>query len=121
MLDVSAFVAMLLWIPHILEVAAYCHLQTGSNVSVVEAALVSGFVVLEMTGVFPEALLQVAKDMVTPQTVNDAAKQVRAVLFWQQMHVYIKVSLLYQYCVYRLQRLPCLKFISKTVWQLLWQ
>lgn len=73
---------------------ADCHLQAGDKLSVTDAALVSGFVVLKMTGSLPEALLQVAKDMVTPQILKDAAKQVRAVLFWQQMHVLSKVSLL---------------------------
>ncbi len=94
MLDVSAFASMLLWMPHILDHVADCHLQTGVNVSVTEAALVSGFVALKMTGSFPEALLQVAKDMVTPKIVKDAAKQVRAVLFWQQMHAVSKAKCL---------------------------
>ena len=80
--------------PHIFDVVADCHLQAGDKLSVTDAALVSGFVVLKMTGSFPEALLKLAKDMVTPQIVKDAAKQVRAVLFWQHMHVSSKVSLL---------------------------
>jgi len=36
----------------------------------------------------------VAKDMVTPKIVKDAAKEVRAVLFWQQLHTVCKTKCL---------------------------
>ncbi|DBA80265.1 TPA: hypothetical protein ACH3X2_007495 [Trebouxia sp. C0005] len=49
--------------------------QAGVKLSVTDAALVSGFVALKMTGLFPEALLQVAKNLVTLKIVKDAAKQ----------------------------------------------
>ena len=94
MLDVSAFASMLLWMPHILDVVAHCHLQAGVNLSATDAALVSAFLALKTTGSFPQALLQVAKDIVTPKIVKDAAKQVRAVLFRQQMHAVSKAKCL---------------------------
>lgn len=53
---------MLLWMPRILDAVTDCHLQAGVKLSVTDAALVSGFVALKMTGLFPEALLQVAKN-----------------------------------------------------------
>lgn len=80
--------------PYIYDVVADCHPQAGVNLSVTDAALVSGFVALQMTGSFHEALLQVAKDMVTPKIVKDAAKEVRTVLFWQQLHTVCKTKCL---------------------------
>ncbi|KAL0024804.1 hypothetical protein WJX79_009594 [Trebouxia sp. C0005] len=61
--------------PRILNAVTDCHLQAGVKLSVTDAALVSGFVALKMTGLFPEALLQVAKNLVTLKIVKDAAKQ----------------------------------------------
>ncbi len=92
MLDVSGFASMLLWMPHILDVVVDCHSQAGVNLTVREAALVSVFVALKLTGSFPETVLQVAQDMVTPKIVKDAAKQVRAVLFCNKCMQCVKQS-----------------------------
>ena len=92
MLDVSAFTSMLMWMPHSHDVVADFNLQAGANLTVADAVLVSGFLVLKTTGLCHEALLQVAKEIVTPKIVKHAAKEVRAVLFWQQLHTMCKAK-----------------------------
>ena len=62
--------------------------------SIMNAVLVSGFTSLKMTASIQEALLQVAQDVFTPKIVKDAAKEVRAVLFWQQLHTMFKAKCL---------------------------
>lgn len=69
--------------PHILDAVADCYLQAGDKMSFINAALVSGFKGLKVTGSTQEAFLQVAQDVFTPKIVKDYAKEVRAVLFWQ--------------------------------------
>ena len=91
---VSAFASLLQWMPHILDAVADCYLQAGDKLSFINAALVSGFKGLKVTGSIQEALLQVTQDVFTPKIVKDYAKEVRVVLFWQYLHSVFKAACL---------------------------
>ena len=61
---------------------AHCRLQAGDHpLSITEMAMVSGHSALTLTSMFNSALLEVAKEMVTPKTVAQAAKEVKAAVF----------------------------------------
>ena len=67
---------------------AKCRLQAGQRpLSITEVALVSGHSALTVTSMFNSALLEVAKEMVTPQLAVQAARQVGAAVF---IHTYLR-------------------------------